>query len=205
MTPLRSIPLLGLALAAAACGPKQVTWDEVRPPEAYLDSLPGGALLRVDGADAGRTPLSIPVRDPGRTFELRLEAPGFEPLETRRGGSQLAGARVLLVLRPVGFGSQRRLDVEDPVGLVQAAAVLVKAGRPREALAFATASVQAGDGAVAHRVAGDAWLQLGDRNRAAQEYSLYLSMAPGAPDRAAVEKAIAAARGDIALPVPRGE
>jgi uncharacterized protein YciW len=205
MTPLRSIPLLGVALVLAACGPRRATWDEVRPPEAHLDTLPTGALLLVDGVEVGRTPLSIPVRDVTHTYALRLEAAGFETLESRQVGESMAGARLQLVLRPLGFGTQRKLDPGDPVGLAQAAAALLKAGLPREALAFASASVEAGDSAVAHRLSGEAYRQLGNRNRAVQEYSLYLSMDPGAPDRAAIEKAIAAARGDIPMTAPRTE
>jgi hypothetical protein len=202
MMPLRTMALAGVALLALACGPRRASWEEVSPPEAWLDSLPPAARVQVDGVDAGQTPLSFPVREAGREYALRLEAPGFEVLEVRMAGDRLAGGRLRLVLRPLGFGSQRRLDLDDPVGLAQAAAALLRADRPREALAFAAASVEAGDTALPHRLAGDAWRQLGDRNRAAQEYSLYLTMAPSAPDRAAVEKAVAALRGDISLPSP---
>ncbi len=202
MMPLPTVGLAALALLAAACAPKRARWDEVRPPEALVETLPPGASVRVDGVEAGLAPLSFPVPDGGREYALRLESPGFEVLEVRLPGERLAGKPLLLVLRPVGFGSQRRLEADDPVGLAQAAAALLRAERPREALAFTAASVEAGDSALPHRLAGDAWRQLGDRNRAAQEYSLYLSMAPSAPDRAAVERTIAALRGDIPMPPP---
>jgi hypothetical protein len=202
MMPLRTVALAAVALLAAACAPKRARWDEVRPPEAWLETLPPGASVRVDGAEAGRAPLSFPVPETAREYALSLELAGFEVLEVRLPGERLAGGRLLLVLRPTGFGSQRRLEADDPAGLAQAAAALLRADRPREALAFTAASVEAGDTPLPHRLAGDAWRQLGDRNRAAQEYSLYLSMAPSAPDRAAVERAIAALRGDIPMPPP---
>jgi tetratricopeptide (TPR) repeat protein len=118
-------------------------------------------------------------------------------------GKALAGTRLELVLRPVGFGSQRRLAAGEPVGLVQAASALLRADRPREALAFAQASLAAGDSPQAHKISGEAYRRMGDRNKAIQEYSLYLTMAPDAPDRKVIEQTIAAARKDIPMTQPK--
>ena len=189
-----------LATLALACSPRTAGWSEVRPPEAYLETLPAGALLQVNGEVVGKTPLTFAVRDASAPYRLRAAAPGFETLEVTVDGERLANGRLDLVLRPDGFGSQRRLDLADPIGLTQAAAHLARARRPREALAFVEAALAVGETAVAHRVAGEAYQQLGDRNRAVQEFSVYLTMQPDAPDREVVEKAIEGARGDLTIP-----
>ncbi len=194
----RTTALCALACAAAACassGP--VSWEQVRPPEAYLETLPAGALVTVNGAEVGRGPLSFPVPDADRRYAVRVTAPGFEPATLEETGARLAGARLDVVLRPEGFGSQRPLATGEPAGLAQAAAVLLRANRPADALAFAKASIAAGESAQAHRVAGEACRRLGDRNQAIRELSLYVTQAPDAPDRKAVEQAIAAMRHDI--------
>ncbi len=158
-----------------------------------------------NGVEIGKAPLSLPVPDEEGSYLIRATAPGFEPAEIRLSGAKLAGSRVDLVLRPVGFGSQRLLASGEPVGLVQAAFALLRADRPREALAFAQASLAAGDSPQAHKVAGEAYRRLGDRNRAIQEFSIYVTMAPDAPDRKAVEQSIASARKDIPMTQPKLE
>jgi len=202
MTP-RHAPLL--AAVVLACAPRVPTWGEVRPPEAYVETLPTGAMVHVDGAEVGRTPLSFPVRDASRPYRVRATAPGFAVLEVDVPGAKLANGRLDLVLRPDGFGTDRRLDLGDAVGLAQAAAVLAKADRARDALAFAEASLGVAENPLAHKVAGEAYRRLGDRNRAAQEYSIYLTMEPDAPDRQAIERLIGAARGDLTIPGPKTE
>ena len=201
--PPRSLAVLLLAVLATACAsPPRATWSDVNPPEAYVETLPPGALVAVNGVEVGKGPLSFPVRDESRTYVLRLTAPGFEPLEASFPGAKLGGTKLELVLRPVGFGSQRVLTAGEPVGLVQAAVALLRADRPADALAFAQASMAAGDSPQAHRAAGEAYRRLGDRNRAIQEFSIYVTMAPDAPDRKTVEQAIAAARKDIQMSTP---
>ena len=200
--PPRSLALLLAVLATACSGPRSATWSDVNPPEAYVDTLPPGALVAVNGVEVGKGPLSFPVRDESRTYVLRLTAPGFEPLEASFAGAKLGGTRLELVLRPVGFGSQRLLASGEPVGLVQASVALLRADRPADALAFAQASMAAGDSPQAHRAAGEAYRRLGDRNKAIQELSIYVTMAPDAPDRKAVEQVIAAARKDIQMTRP---
>jgi hypothetical protein len=205
--PSRLLPLaLALALAAGSgCGPRRASWDQVRVPEAYVETLPAGAEVAVDGAPAGRSPLSIPVPDPGRKIRLQASAPGFEPADVAVEASRIAGQRLDLVLRPAGFGAQRRLDLGEPVGLAQAAAALLKAGRIAEALAFADASLAVAETPLAHKVAGEAQRRLGNRNAAIQHYSTYVTLLPDAPDRKAIEAAIAEARGDLTIPAPRTE
>jgi hypothetical protein len=201
--PPRSLALLLLAVLATACAsPPKATWSDVNPPEAYVETLPPGALVAVNGVEVGKGPVSFPVRDESRTYVLRLTAPGFEPLEASFAGAKLGGAKLELVLRPVGFGSQRLLAAGEPVGLVQAAVALLRADRPADALTFAQASMAAGDSPQAHRAAGEAYRRLGDRNKAIQEFSIYVTMAPDAPDRKTVEQAIAAARKDIQMSAP---
>jgi hypothetical protein len=203
MTP-RTIAALALAGSSLACASAQpVAWKDVRPPEALVETLPAGALVSSNGVEIGTSPLSLQVTDEAATYQIQASAPGFEPAEVRVPGSRLAGTQVALVLRPVEFGSQRLLELGEPVGLVQAAAALLRADRPREALAFAQASLEAGDSPQAHKVAGEAHRKLGNRTAAVQELSVYLTLAPDAPDRKAVEQAIAAARKDIPMGQPK--
>ncbi len=198
-------PAALLAAASLSCAPHAPTWSEVRPPEAYVETLPSGATVQVDGAEVGRTPLSFPVPDASRPYRVQAAAPGFDALDLRIDGAKLANARLDLVLRPAGFGTQRRLDLADPVGLAQAGALLIKADRVREALAFAEASLAVAETPLAHKVAGEAYRRLGDRNRAVQEYSIYLTLQPDAPDRETIERLIGAARGDLTIPGPKPE
>jgi len=203
MTPrtIAAVTLAGLSVACASAQP--VTWKQAVPPEVYVETLPPGALVTSNGVEIGKAPLSLQIPDEAGAYLIRATAPGFEPWESRLSGEKLAGTRLDLVLRPEGFGSQRRLASGEPVGLVQAAYALLRADRPADALAFAQASLAAGDSPQAHKVAGEAYRRLGDRNRAIQEWSLYVSLAPDAPDRKAVEQAIAGARKDIPMSQPK--
>ena len=48
--PPRSLALLLLAVLATACAsPPRATWSDVNPPEAYVETLPPGALVAVNG------------------------------------------------------------------------------------------------------------------------------------------------------------
>jgi PEGA domain len=197
MTP-RTCALASVVVLATACASEQkATWADVQPPVVYLETLPVGAHVAVDGTSVGLGPLAFPVRDGARTYVVRVTAPGFEPLEISLVGSKAAGARLDLVLRPEGFGSQRKLEAGEPAGLLQAAVALLRANRPKDALAFAKASILAGDSPQGHKVAGQAYRKLGDRGQAVKEYTMYLSMAPDAPDRKAIEEAITATSKDI--------
>jgi len=203
MTP-RTHALLALAVLAAACaGTQPVTWSQIDPPVAYVETLPPEALVAVNGVEVGKGLVAFPVADESRAYLIRATAPGFEPLESSVPGSKLAGTRVEMVLRPEGFGSQRRLAAGEPVGLLQAAVALLRADRPTDAIAFARASLAAGDSPQGHRVCGQAYRRLGKRDQAIKEYSLYLSLAPDAPDRKEVEEAISAASRDIEMAPPK--
>ena len=203
MTP-RTIAAATLAALSIACASApEVTWKDVRPPEVHVDTLPAGALISANGVEIGKAPLSFPVPEAGATYRIRATAKGFEPAAAELSGSKLAGTRLDLVLRPEGFGTERRLVPGEPVGLAQAAFALLRANRPEDALAFAQASLAAGDSPQAHKISGEAYRRLGDRNKAVQELSIYLTMSPDAPDRKAVEQAIDALRKDIPMAQPR--
>lgn len=208
MTPrLATGPLLAaLAVASSSgCGPRRASWEDVRAPEAYVETLPAGASVDVNGAPMGRSPLSFPVPDAARRYHVQAAAPGFEPIDVAVEGGKLAGQRLDLVLRPAGFGAQRRLDLGEPVGLAQAAMALLRGGRTEDALAFADASLAVADTPLAHKAAGEAHRLLGHRNQAVQHYSIYVTLLPDAPDRKAIEAAIATVRGDVTIPAPRAD
>ncbi len=203
MTP-GSNALLALTILVAGCAsPRQASWAEVQPPVAYIETLPPGALVTVDGAEVGLGPLAFPVPDEARSYAIRVTSEGFEPLDATFAGSKLAGARIELVLRPVGFGSQRQLASGEPSGLLQAAVALLRANRPKDAITYARASLAAGDSPQGHKVCGQAYRRLGNRDMAIKEYSLYLSLSPDAPDRKAIEEAITATASDIEMTAPR--
>jgi hypothetical protein len=200
MTPGTRLALAAASSLAASCASTpSATWSVVRPPEAYVETLPPSAVVSVDGTEVGKGSVSFPVPDESRTYAVRATAPGFEPLDLAVPGARLAGTRIEVVLRPEGFGSQRRLVAGEPVGLLQAAQALLRAGRAGDALAFAQASLAAGESPQGHRVAGDAWRKLGNREMAVKEWSLYLSQVPDSPDRKAIEQSIAATRRDIEM------
>jgi hypothetical protein len=203
MRSMTAVALAGLSVACASTQP--ASWREVRPPEVYVETLPPGALVSANGAEIGKSPLSFPVPDADGTYRIRATAPGFEPAEADLSGSTVVGTRLDLVLRPSGFGTQRFLASGEPVGLAQAASALLRADRPREALAFAQASLAAGDSPQAHKISGEAYRRLGDRNRAIQEFSIYVTLLPDAPDRQVVEQVIASARKDIQMNQPKLE
>lgn len=190
--------LAGVGLAACAT-PKGASWADVQPPTASVDVLPPGAIVAVDGHEVGSAPLEFPVPDGRRNYALRVTAPGFEPVELTLAGASLAGARLELVLRPEGFGSQRELHGGEPGELLQAALTLLRNDRPREAIAFAQASLALGDAAGPHKVIGLAWKRLGNRDLAVKELSIYVSQAPDAPDRKEIEQVIATLARDIEM------
>ena len=203
MTP-RTSALLTLAILSTGCASAQkASWAEVQPPVAYLETLPPGALVTVDGIEVGLGPLAFPVPDEAHAYAIRVTSAGFEPLEASFAGSKLAGSRIELVLRPEGFGSQRQLASGEPAGLLQAAVALLRANRPKDAITYAKASLAAGDSPQGHKVCGQAYRRMGNRDLAIKEYSLYLSLSPDAPDRKAIEEAITATSKDIEMTPPK--
>ena len=174
------------------------------PPEVFVDVLPRSAELTVDGAPLGPGSRAVPVPDPSRRYLFRAAAPGFQGVERADDGARLAGARIGLVLRPDGFGSARRLQLDDGDGLAAAAALLERRGQHLAALEYARRAVEVAPREPrAQRVLGDAALALGRQQDAIQAYSAYLRLAPDAPDAAAVERRVERLRGDQVVPVER--
>jgi hypothetical protein len=199
-----AVPAAALAaVAVLACGgPHKASWESVAGPQIAVEVLPRLATVEMDGRALGAGGRSQAVR-PGARHRLRASAEGFEPLEVEVEGERVAGRTVFLVLRPQGFGSERRLEAGDPPGLAQAAARLLRAGRLDDAVDYARQSLAAGDNAPAHRVLGAAYARKGGFALSIRHYSDYLGLAPDAPDAAEVRRALETARGDIALPAPR--
>ncbi len=199
-----AVPAAALAaLAVLACGgPRQASWESAAGSQVAVEVLPRLAAVEMDGRAFGSGGRSQAVR-PGARHRLRASAEGFEPLEVEVEGERLAGRTVFLVLRPRGFGSERRLESGEPSGLAQAAARLLRAGRVDDAVDYAEQSLAAGDNALAHKVLGAALARKGSAERSIRHYSDYLGLAPDAPDAAEVRQALERARGDIALPAPK--
>lgn len=193
--------LVALAGAAAACASKKQSWRETAPPEVFIEVLPRSAQIAVDGRKLGPGSRTLAVPDPAHVYVFRASAPGFGAAERSEEGAKLAGARVGLVLRPDGFGSARRLDLDDAASLAQASALLERRGEHRFAAEYAERAVElAPEAPTQRRVLGAALLALGDQRRAIQELSTYLQLAPDAPDRRRVEQIVAKLRGDVTIP-----
>ena len=198
----RLAPLVALALAA--CAGQKESWRSLGA-ELSIEVLPRNADVSLDGEPVGHGARSRPNPEAGRRYRVRATAAGFEPLEIEVDGSRLSGGQTVLVLRPVGFGSQRRLDAGDPAGLAQAAMTLLRAGRLDDASEYASRSLDLGDTALAHKVLGGVYAGRGDRRQAALHYGEYLALAPDAPDARQVEAEIARMRGDVAIPAADGK
>jgi len=195
--------LLPLALALAACGGRGPSLRDVAaPPEVFVDVLPRGAELQLDGRSLGRGPMAVPLpAGPGR---LRAVAPGFDPGEIRLDPAARA-ARAGIALRPDGFGTARLLHIDEPGGLAAASALLLKRGQTAEALDYAERAAELAPSAAApNRALGMALMRAPlDRKRkerAAQAFSAYLAAAPDAPDRAEVAELVSRLRGDFSIP-----
>jgi hypothetical protein len=196
----RAAVLLAALGAAASCAHREA-W-EVSAPEVTIEVLPAQAELEADGQPAGRGPLRQSAGDPARVLRLRASAEGYQVLETSLPVGRLGGETVALVLRPIGYGSQRPLDARDAPSLAQAALALLRDGRIEDAMAFASRSLAIAEGPVAHKVLGMAYSRRGDRRSAARHYAACLSLAPGAPDAPEIARALEEARGDIRMSGP---
>jgi len=184
-----------------ACAPARQPWTEAiaARPEVLLEVLPVEAVVRQDGAVIGAGALTVRLGEGPSSLEV--SAAGFEPRQVVLDPRTQAGARVGVVLRPVGYGEARPLALEDGAGLAAASAWLLRAGKVVEATDYAERAVQASPATAAPRRAlGLALARQGKRSRAAQELSQYLQLAPGAPDRAEIEAAVERFRGDISIP-----
>ncbi len=198
------MPRLPAALLAAAlaCAGRQ-SWTDVAPPEVLVDVLPRGALLEVDGRALGPGSRAVAVPDPGHLYRFRASSAGYEPAEAERPGARLAGTRLGLLLRPAGFGRARALDLDDPVALSQAAAATLRGGHAADAVDYARRALELRDVPLAHRVLGEAYARLGQRQTSIREYSAYLAAAPDAPDAPAIAAEVERARGDLTVPAPK--
>jgi tetratricopeptide (TPR) repeat protein len=192
-----------LLLLAAACAAEKESVRELAPPELYLEVLPRGALLELDGVGVGTGSRGIPAPPPG-AHALVVSAEGFEPLERPLPEGALDGVRIGVALRPEGFGASRRLDLDEPDGLASAATTLGRSGRHRDAHDYAArAAALDARHALAQRALGDALAALGKRNEARAAWGRYLLLEPDAPDRAEVERRVGEGRTTIDLPAGR--
>ena len=198
----RISPLLAVALAA--CAGQKESWKAVGAGLA-IEVHPRNAAVSMDGEPVGRGAGPRPVPEAGRRYRVRATADGFEPLAVEVDGSKLSGGQTVLVLRPVGFGSQRRLDPGDPVALAQAALTLLRADRLDDALEYASRSLELGNPALAHKVLGGVYARKGDRRQAALHYSEYLVLAPDAPDARQIAAEVERLRGDLTVPAAEGK
>ncbi len=191
-TPRSRPAALGAALAAAlavggACAAARPV--PAGPPEVFVEVLPRSAEVTMDGAALGQGSRAVTVADPLHRYAFRASAPGFAPAERADTGARLAGARVGLALRPVGFAAP--VDLDDPASLADAAAALLRAGPPQAALEYAERAADLAPRAPAlHRLAALAATRAGAVDRAETEYRKYVALAPDAADRAQVAAAI---------------
>jgi len=97
-----------------------------------------------------------------------------------------------------------KLDAGDGESMASAASLLLRAGKVQQAAEYAERAVEVSpQNPRARRALGLAHQRLGHRDRAIQELSQYLQLAPHSPDRAEVERQIEEARGDLTIPAPR--
>jgi tetratricopeptide (TPR) repeat protein len=190
---------LAAALGSAACAtPGHQPAREAAPAEVLVEVLPREAELWVDGVDAGRGTRTVPVPDAEHVYTFHAAAPGFAAVERAGDGAELAGARVAMVLPPVGLATARQLDLDDPAGLLVAGAALLRDGRAAQAVEYGERAAELTPGEAApHRLVAEAARAAGDRARAAREYAAYLRLAPDAADRDEVERAVDELRADV--------
>jgi tetratricopeptide (TPR) repeat protein len=200
---LRRLTVAFLASLSAAGGSAKETWESVVKPEAKVEVVPRRAVVEVDGKARGQGFATLDVTDPKRKFRVRATAEGFEPLEVVVEGGAIADQSFFLALRPLGFGSTRRLDPADAASMAQAAAALWRAGRVDDAAEYAEQSLRGGETALANRVLGDVWRRRGDRDRAVRHYASYLSLAQDPPEAAEIRAWVSQGKGDITVPQER--
>src|SRR5512135_2685836 len=126
--PMALAVLAAVVGLAPLAGPAKESWDSVLKPEAKVEILPHSAQVEVDGKARGRGFATLDVSDPKRKFRVRASAEGFETEDVEVEGGSIADRWFFVALRPVGFGSGRRLDPRDAPSMAQAAAALWRAG-----------------------------------------------------------------------------
>jgi hypothetical protein len=201
--PSRTFRILALAVlfGATGAGPAKQSWDSTLKPEVKLTVLPQAALVEVDGKAIARGFASLDVADPKRTFRVRVSAEGFETAEAVVEAGRVADRAFFLALRPAGFGSSGHIDPTDASTMARASSALWRAGRADDAAEYAEQSLEAGRTPLANRVLGDVWRRRGNRDKAVQYYSMYLSLAEDPPDAGEIRAWLSQARpGDITVP-----
>jgi tetratricopeptide (TPR) repeat protein len=205
VAPVRSALLLTCVLALGAACTRRATWeDDVTPPEVYVDLLPSGAMLELDGKRLGPGSQSIQVRDRARTYKIKASAKGFGAIEVALPGEKLVGARIGIVLPPDGYGTARHLDFDDARSLAAAGGILLKSDRPGEALEYAERAVQVNpEHGPAYHVLGFAYRKLEKRKKSIDAWVRYLELEPKGPDAAAIRQEVERARGDLTIMPPK--
>jgi tetratricopeptide (TPR) repeat protein len=196
--PLVAPLLAGLALLAAPAPQKQ-SWDAASPAEARASFLPQSSLVEVDGQPRGRGSVILEVRDPARTYRIRVSAEGFEPAEAVVEAGKIARQDFFLALRPAGF--ERKVDTADAASMALAASALWKAGRVDDAADYAEQSMRNGNTPLANRILGEVWRKRGDRDKAVKYFTMYLSLTNDPPDAPEIKAWLMQDRpGDITIP-----
>ncbi len=190
--------LAALAALAPPASPKQ-SWDSAMKPEVSAGFLPRSAQVEIDGQVRGRGFVKLEITDPKRVFKVRVSAEGFETAEATVEAGRVADREYAIALRPAGF--ERRLEAKDASGMALAAAALWRAGRVDDAADYAEQSLRSGNTPLANRVLGDVWRRRGDRDRAVQHYTMYLSLSDHPADEAELREWLLQPRpGDITIP-----
>ena len=193
-----ALALSALTLLAAPEKEKQ-SWDSVSTAIARADFLPKAALVEVEGQPPGRGFVQLDVTDPGRTYKVRVSAEGFEPEERVVEAAKIARGLFYLALRPAGFA--QRVDTADPSSMALAASALWKAGRVDDAADYAEQSLHVGNTPLANKILGEVWRRRGDRDKAVQYFTMYLSLTDNPSDGPAIRAWLLEAQpGDITVP-----
>ena len=210
---MRSIVLLSVLalLLLPACAEPKPTLDEMAPPEIVLQTIPVGATVTVDGAEAGTTPMRF--RAASRTAEQKISfgKEGYLASEVTVTGEEVvknSGKQVLVALRPNMWdpAKAKSINVDNPAHLARAGHDLAKAGRCPEALAFLLFAIDLDPHhAPAHKTLGTCYAKLNKNAQALEEYKAYLLYAPDAPDAPKVRAIVDKAQGDIEFPVPKDD
>jgi hypothetical protein len=198
LAPHVAAALAGLAALAPPAQPKQA-FDATLRPEGYAAVLPHTAIVEVDGKEVGRGSVKVEVTDPKRTFRLRVSADGFEPEEATVEAARIGDREFMIVLRPAGWTT--RIDPRDASATARAAEALWRAGRADDAAEYADYSLRLGNTPLANRVLGDVWRKRGDREKATQYYTMYISISSNAAEKEQIRAWLMQDRpGDITIP-----
>lgn len=188
-----------IAALAALAAPEKQSWDSVARPEAYAEFLPRSAAVEVDGQARGRGSVTLDLRDPKRTYRIRVSADGFDTAEATVEAGKIVHREAVLALTPAGLG--RKVDPRAPSTTALAADALWKAGRVDDAADYAELSLRVENGPLANRVLGDVWRRRGDRDRATRHYTMYLSLSDNPSDGPEIREWLLQPRpGDITIP-----